>query len=284
MTAAAQATPIPCTVIDQRRLFDLYQGVPDLDGYAEILRSEQNWIGALAERYRENAPRFESPGDLLKGMSEFLSRESSVVSDNHLFLAEHATRKQFKHVAAEFAIDGLTESLSLLPVIARLPYRSGMAVFRIILDELGCGNEAMAHSQLYRELLEELDMPTNLAAYFGVVSQQSFAYVNMFHWLARRAPTVEYFLGGYAYFEASVLYGFRSFARATRRLGLKSGRYYSEHLYIANYHSKQMRVAIRETAAARTPDLAAIWAGIELTSAIVADATETAIETARKAG
>ncbi|MEU2874898.1 iron-containing redox enzyme family protein [Streptomyces sp. NPDC007070] len=284
MTVAPPAVPIPCTVIDQKRLFDLYESVPDAAEYAEMLELERTWIGALAEHYRGTAPSFDSPQELLREMSGFLAREGTAASDNHRFLAEEATLEQFKVVVREFALDGLTESLNLLPVIPRLPHRAGMAVFRVMVDELGCGNDAMAHAQLYRDLLTELGMPTEVADYRATTGQQSHAYVNMFHWLASRAATPEYFLGGYAYFEASVLYGFRSFAQAARRLGVKAGAYYTEHLYIDTYHAKHMRVALKEMAAARGIDLATVWAGVELTSAIVNEATETAISVARAQG
>ncbi|MFE2923612.1 iron-containing redox enzyme family protein [Streptomyces goshikiensis] len=284
MTIAPSPVPIPCTEIDQSRLYDLYSTVPTAAEYEETLRMEERWINPIAEGYRRSAPRFASHTELLRELSAFLSREGMAASDDHRFLAEEATLDQFKVVVAEFAKDGLTESLNLLPVVPRLPYRAGMAVFRVLIDELGCGNDDMAHSELYRELLRELEMPTDAEAYREGYSPQSHAYVNMFHWLASRAPSPEYFLGGYAYFEASVLYGFRSFAQAARRLGLVSGKYYTEHLYIDTYHSKHMRVAIRETAAERGIDLAKVWAGVELTSAIVGDATETAISLARKAG
>ncbi|MFF0458801.1 iron-containing redox enzyme family protein [Streptomyces mexicanus] len=281
VTVAPPAVPIPCTVIDQKRLFDLYTSVPDAAEYAEMLELERTWIGALAEHYRATAPSFDSPQELLREMSVFLAREGATASYNHRFLAEEATLEQFKVVVREFALDGLTESLNLLPVIPRLPHRSAMAVFRVMVDELGCGNDDMAHSQLYRNLLAELGMPTEVADYRETVGQPSHAYVNMFHWLASRATTPEYFLGGYAYFEASVLYGFRSFAKAARRLGIQAGTYYTEHLYIDTYHSKHMRVALREMAAVREIDLATVWAGVELTSAVVNEATENAITVAR---
>ncbi|MER7769841.1 iron-containing redox enzyme family protein [Kitasatospora sp. NPDC096140] len=284
MTTAPTDNPTPCTVIDQKRLYDLYTSVPTAAEYQEMVGMEERWIGAIAEGHRRTAPGFASHTELLRELSGFLAREGAVASDSHRFLAEEATIDQFRVVVSEFAMDGLTESLNLLPVVPRLPYKAGMAVFRVMVDELGCGNDDQAHSELYRELLRELDLPTEVEAYRAGSSPQSHAYVNMFHWLASRADTPEYFLGGYAYFEASVLYGFRSFAQAARRLGLKSGKYYTEHLYIDTYHSKQMRVAIRETQTAQGLDLAKVWAGVELTSAVVGDATETAIALAREAG
>ncbi len=277
-------TRIPSTTVDQRRLYQHYHSVPDAAAYAEMLDMEQRWIVALTDRFEAEAPRFMSLAHLLDGMRAFLAEEAAVPSDNHSFLALEATIEQFKVVVAEFAVDGLTESQSLLPIVSVLPYKAAMSVFRVFIDEFGCGNEEQAHSQLYRNLLTELGMATDVACYLDSINPESFAYVNHFHWLASRAPAPEYFLGGYAYFEASVLYGFRSYAHAAARLGIKNGRYYTEHLYIDNYHSKHMRTALRETDRDIGLDLAKVWAGVELTSAIVSDATEAAIARARGAG
>ncbi|OKI94025.1 hypothetical protein AMK10_16865 [Streptomyces sp. CB02058] len=281
--APPSQTLTPCTIVDQKRLFELYQSVPDAQAYAELLKMEQEWIVPLAGQFTDEAPSFTSVAELMTAMKEFLVEEGRSSSENHRFLAQDATYEQFKYVVREFAVDGLTESLSLLAVVPRLPYRSGMAVFRVLIDELGCGNEAQAHSQLYRDLLTELDMPTDMNSYLDI-GPESYSYVNLFHWLANRAESPEYFLGGYAYFEASVLYGFQSFAHAARRLKIKNHAYYTEHLYIDNFHSKQMRTAIREKQAETGIDLAKVWAGVRITSAIVGHATEMAIFRSRSVG
>ncbi|MET9439393.1 iron-containing redox enzyme family protein [Streptomyces sp. NPDC006610] len=263
----------------QRELYELYRQVPDAEGYAAMLDIEEQWILPLARGFETEAPEFSSTGDLLQALKEFLAAEEAEVSANETFLADEATLEQFKVVVREFALDGLTESESLLPVVPRLPYRSGMAVFRVLIDELGCGNDDKSHSQLYRNLLEELGMSTDVEDYLDVTGPESYAYVNMFHWLASRAPSPQYFLGAYGYFEASVLYGFQSFARAARRLGIKQDAYYTEHLYIDSYHSNHMRTAIRSL---DDPDLPKIWAGVRLASLIVGSATEAAIDRARE--
>jgi hypothetical protein len=263
----------------QRELYGLYRQVPDVEGYAAMLGIEEQWILPIARGYETSAPDFTSTGELLDALKQFLAEEEAEVSDNHRFLANEISLEQFKVVVREFALDGLTESESLLPIVPRLPYRSGMAVFRVLIDELGCGNDEKSHSQLYRDLLHELDMSTDLDTYLDVTGPESYAYVNMFHWLASRAPSPQYFLGAYGYFEASVLYGFQSFARAAKRLGIKQDAYYTEHLYIDSYHSNHMRTAIRSL---EKPDLAKIWAGVRLASDIVGDATEAAITRARE--
>ncbi|MGW4700589.1 iron-containing redox enzyme family protein [Streptomyces sp. NPDC004285] len=263
----------------QRELHALYRRVPNLGDYGSMTAIEERWILPKARAYEASAPRFGSAGELLQALKEFLSEEEAALPESATFLAEHATLDQFKLIVREFALDGLTESESLLPVVPRLPYRSAMAVFRVLIDELGCGNEEKAHSQLYRDLLTELGMSLELDDYLDDTSPECYAYVNMFHWLASRAPSPQYFLGAYAYFETSVLYAFQSFARAARRLGIVHDAYYTEHLYIDSYHSNHMRTAIR---ALDEPDLAKIWAGVRLASDIVGEATETAIARARE--
>ncbi|MGI5450684.1 iron-containing redox enzyme family protein [Streptomyces sp. CA-243310] len=262
-----------------RQLYELYRQVPDVEGYAAMLGLEEQWILPMARAYEASAPAFSGTGELLDALKEFLAAEEAQLSDGHRFLANEANLDQFKVLAREFALDGLTESESLLPVVPRLPYRSGMAVFRVLIDELGCGNDEKSHSQLYRDLLDELDLSTDLDSYLHDTSPESYAYVNMFHWLASRAPSPQYFLGAYGYFESSVLYGFQSFARAAKRLGIRNDAYYTEHLYIDSYHSNHMRTAIRSL---EEPDPAKIWAGVRLASDIVGNATEAAIARARK--
>ncbi|WP_306326363.1 iron-containing redox enzyme family protein [Streptomyces venezuelae] len=263
----------------QRELHSLYRRVPNLGDYGSMTAIEERWILPKARAYEASAPRFGSAGELLQALKEFLAEEEAALPESAVFLAEHATLDQFKVVVRQFALDGLTESESLLPVVPRLPYRSAMAVFRVLIDELGCGNEEKAHSQLYRDLLTELGMSLRLDDYLDETAPECFAYVNMFHWLASRAPSPQYFLGAYAYFETSVLYAFQSFARAARRLGIVHDAYYTEHLYIDEYHSSHMRTAIR---ALEEPDLAKIWAGVRLASDIVGTATETAVARARE--
>jgi hypothetical protein len=153
---------------------------------------------------------------------------------------------------------------------------------RVLIDEFGCGNSEQEHSQLYRDPLTELGMPTDLDYYIEIVSEPSLAYVNLFSWLAARAPAEEYFLGAYAYFESSVLSAFQSFAAATERLGIHNRRYYTEHLYIDSFHSRQMLEAIKALEDERPINLAKVWTGMLLTSATVAEATEAAVTKARR--
>ncbi|WP_020672403.1 iron-containing redox enzyme family protein [Amycolatopsis nigrescens] len=273
----------PDTADIQRALYRYNRSVPDAAGYAELLDLERRWVVRRVAEYEAAAPRFGTLTEVLAALGDRLTEEErSGPTEDEVFLAERATLDQFKVVVAEFAVDGLVESQSHLAIVPRLPAKVRTCVLRVLIDEFGCGNDAQEHAQLYTALVEELGMPTDPETYVDSVSAQCLAFVNQFHWLAGRAPSPEYFLGAYAYFEASVLYAFRCYAAACERLGIRNGRYYSEHLHIDSFHSKQMRGAIRALEQYRPVDLRKVWAGIELSSAIAAEATAAAIGRARQ--
>lgn len=269
------------TLEDQRRLFRLNRSLPDADQYSWMRATEDAWVGQLAREHVAEAPRFGSVAELFTALGELHAAEEADVPESQDYLALSASMDEFKKVVEQFAVDGLIESQGLLAVVPRLPYRSGMAVFRVLIDEFGCGNEEQAHSQLYRDLLTELGMSVELENYIDTTVAECLCYVNLFHWLAARAETPEYFLGAYAYFETSVLYAFKSYAQAAKRLGIKQHGYFTEHLYVDQYHSRQMRAAIRAYDQESGADLAKMWAGATLTSAVVAEANEAAIALAR---
>lgn len=271
-------------MIDQARLYRLNREVPTAAVAAEIEAAEAAWIVPLAARLERGAPRFGSRTALLAALDKRLASEERDLPESHDWIALHAGIEEFKTVVGQFAVDGLIESHALLPIVPRLPHRSGMAVFRVLIDEFGSGNVARAHSQLYRDLLTELGMPIEVDGYVDEAEPEVLAYVNLFHWLASRAPSPEYFLGGYAYFEASVLYAFRCYAAAVERLGVANSAYFAEHLYIDTFHSRQMRDALRELDSVASLDLAKVWAGVVLTGEIVDAATEAAVARARNVG
>jgi hypothetical protein len=266
----------------QKRLYINNRGVPTVDAYADMLEIERDWVVRLAAEIEQQEPEFSSRTEVLDALHDLLAEEErSGPSEDELFLARDATLEQFASVVADFAVDGLVESQSHLGIIPRLPAKARTAVLRVLIDEFGCGNDEQEHAQLYTKLVAELGMPTELEHYVGIAPDECFAYVNLFHWFAERAPVPEYFLGAYAYFESSVLYAFKCYAEASRRLGVANDKYYTEHLYIDTYHSKQMRGSIGVLERYRPVDLAKVWTGIRLTSAVVAEATAAAVGRAR---
>jgi len=275
MKAAASDGP-------QRRLYIHNRTAPDVAGYADLLDIERQWAIPLARRAEQAAPDFGSREELMTALHDLLdAEECGGPTEDERFIAEDASLAQFRSIVTDFAVDGIVESQSHLGIILRLPAKARTAVMRVLIDEFGCGNDDQEHAQLYTRLVTELGLPTELAYYVGVAPEETFAYVNLFHWFADRAPVPEYFLGGYAYFESAVLYGFKCYAAAAKRLGIQHDKYYTEHLYIDTFHSKQMQASIRALELARPIDLAKVWAGVTMTSEVVGAATAAVVARAR---
>jgi hypothetical protein len=64
-------------------------------------------------------------------------------------------------------------------------------------------------------------------------------------------------------------------------LGIANRKYYTEHLYIDTFHSRQMQAAIRALEQDRPVDFGKVWTGVLLTSSVTAEATDSAITKAR---
>jgi hypothetical protein len=193
------------------------------------------------------------------------------------FLARGASLEQFRGVVAEYAPDGLTEASAMCHALPRLPARAQMPLARILIDEYGCGNPGRAHSQLYRRLLEELGMATLLEAYLGTATTASLAAVNVWHWMARRAPAIELYLGALAYVEAAIPAAFRPFAAACARLGIAQHGYFTEHIHIDAYHANDARRILAELGRARPVDPSQAWAGVRLARRLARHAFRTAM-------
>jgi hypothetical protein len=265
-----------------KRLFILNRSLPDVPVLTEILDLEREWIVPKVAGLAERAAPVTSRARWVEALDGLLAEERSGTPAGE-YVAEKADREEFRLVVREFALDGLTEAQNFFPAIPRLPIRSQMAVMRVLIDEFGCGNLRQAHSQLYLNLLAELDLPQDIESYLDTTSEENFAFLNSFYWMTQRAPDIEYFLGALAYLEASIPDAFTVQARACERLGLANGRYYTEHLHIDTFHRQEMQVAIRELEAARGLDPAKVWVGALLLSELLGAAFEAAVRRAREA-
>jgi hypothetical protein len=265
-----------------KELFILNRSVPSLETYARIIDLETDWVVRRARALELDAPPFTSRAALMAAFDAQLEREKNEPAPSAIFLAERASREQFRVVVRQFAVDGLTEAQSFLPIIGRLPMRAQMAMVRVLIDEFGCGNDEQTHSRLYMNLLAELDLPVELGAYLEGINDESYAFVNVFHWMTQRASHPEYFLGALAYLENSIPHAFRCFADACRRLGVRKHDYYTEHVHIDGFHAKETRAALRELDAARRLHYAKTWAGIQLGSMLIGQAFDAAVARAQQ--
>jgi nitrite reductase/ring-hydroxylating ferredoxin subunit len=158
-----------------------------------------------------------------------------------------------------------------------------MPILRVLIDEFGCGNLNQAHSQLYTDLLSELDMPTNIESYLDDLNQESYAFLNIFYWLTQRASNIEYFLGALAYLESMIPFTFKCFAEACQRLGILNSKYYTEHIHIDGFHSKDALRAIKEVELAANLCYSKVWIGVKIASLITNQAFDAAILKSKKA-
>ncbi|MBV9139639.1 MAG: iron-containing redox enzyme family protein [Pseudonocardiales bacterium] len=264
-----------------KSLFIHNRSLPTAERYTQIEQIERDWIIPKVAALTARTPMIGSRAQWVAALEELLASEQEGTPAGH-YLAEKASRAQFTLVVREFALDGLTEAQNFFPIIPRLPIRAQMAVMRVLIDEFGCGNLQQTHSQLYRNLLTELELPLDLNRYLDHTSDETYAFLNVFYWLTQRAPDVEYFLGALAYLEASIPAAFTVQVRACERLGITHGRYYSEHVHIDDFHRKEMQLAIREYEAAHALDPTKLWIGALLLSELIGTAFEAAVRRARE--
>jgi hypothetical protein len=275
MTAELATSP-------QKELFLLNRSVQDLKSFARILELEKDWVVSHANALELEAPRLSSRAELMAALDALLEREKNSPSETANFLAKHATREQFRVVVQQFAVDGLTEAQSFLPIIARLPIQAQMPMMRVLIDEFGCGNYEQMHSRLYLELLAEMGLPQNLSAYLQGVNDESYAFVNVFFWMTLRASHPEFFLGALAYLENSIPYAFSCFAEACSRLSIAHHHYYTEHLHIDGFHAKETRTALREFDATVGLNYTKAWVGVQLGSMLIGQAFDAAVNLSRQ--
>ncbi|XYH95777.1 iron-containing redox enzyme family protein [Sorangium sp. So ce1128] len=269
-------------VMDQKQLFLYNRSSGDALRRDEILDAERRWVDAAVSAREVSAQAVSSRAELFAALRDRLEEERASPLESAAFVADGATLTQFKVIVAEFAVDGLTEAESFLPIVQRLPFKAQMAVLRVLIDEFGGGNADRAHSQLYRDLLSELRMPLDINGYLDEINEESFAFSNIFYWLVQRAPRVEYFLGALAYLESSVPISFGCFSAACDRLGIASSLYYTEHIHIDQYHARELKTAIREVEDVAGIDFRKVWVGVDVASAILAQAFEAAVDKARR--
>jgi hypothetical protein len=265
-----------------KRLFIYNRSVPTSVLYADIEQIEGPWISALLAELERDTEPVGSRLEWVQRLDDMLA-EQTQGSDSSRFLANDATYAQFRLYVKEFAADGLTEAQNFFPAVARVPIKSQMALMRVMIDEFGCGNLRQSHSYLYRNLLVELDLPSELDDCLDYVSDETFQMLNVFYWLASRAPQPEYFLGALAYLEASIPSAFSCLVDACARLGIQHGTYYTEHLHIDAFHKKELQTAIREYELARGLDPTKVLIGAKLLSQLIAGAVDVAVEKARGA-
>ncbi|MFL9883166.1 iron-containing redox enzyme family protein [Paraburkholderia agricolaris] len=266
--------------MSQRLLFEHHGAAFEPTRVIAFTAYESCWVEKLVASLPP-APSIRSFNDFQRTLRALIEYDAARPSPSERFLEQEASREQFKMIVDQFAVDGLTEAQAFLAILPRLPLRAQAAVQRILIDEFGCGNVDMMHTQLYCNLLQELGSPIDLDAFVASALDPVFEFVNIFHWMTKRAAQVDYFLGALAWFEGVVPSLFGPYLAACKRLGIRAHQYYSEHVHIDVFHARSALLAMTETARAMPFDYQQAWTGVRLAHATAGRAFEAAVSLAR---
>jgi hypothetical protein len=244
-----------------------------------VLTWERDWMADLVRHVRQQASPIGTVALLHSALEELVYGQPP--SPASQWLAHEMSREQLQMLMSEYAIDGLTEAIAMFAIIPRLQGTAQSAVMRVLIDEFGCGNPQRVHSELFRKLLHELALPDDLQVYLGTVNEESLAFVNLYHYLTKRAPHVDWYLGALAYTEMVIPVSFAGFATACQRLGIRHRAYFTEHIHIDAYHTHDALLALEAMAAAGRLTVQAAWEGALMAQSVGESAFVAAV---RKAG
>lgn len=265
-----------------KELFLLNRSLLDEVSCGRLIELERPWIAEIFDSLKGKSRTISSRAEFKEAFNGLIEKERNAPDDGADYIANELNFEQFRVILQEFAVDGLTEAQAFFAIIPRLPITAKMPVLRIIIDEFGCGNLQQSHSQLYRQLLTEVGMPTNIDNYLDIINPESYAFLNIFYWMTQRDPNVEYFLGALAYLESLVPFAFKCFADACHRLKIVNSQYYTEHIHIDKFHAKDALRALWAVESAVGLDYSKAWEGVQIASLITAQAFDSALKKAQK--
>ncbi|GLQ30996.1 iron-containing redox enzyme family protein [Litoribrevibacter albus] len=246
-----------------------------------FLDFEQQWIDAALSSL-SSTPVIDSYEHLVSEIKQMITMESADEPDSARFVSERISLEQFRILVQEFALDGLTEAQIFYAIMPRLSLAAQLPMLRILIDEFGSANPAKTHTKLYRKLLEELTMPTEVDYYFDKIESSSYAFVNMFYWLTLRADDPSYFVGALTYLESIIPAVFPCYTEACQRLGIEQHHYYSEHCHIDDFHAKECFRILKAMHQTDTLNVKKAWQGVNLASLVTNQAFEQAVLKAQR--
>ncbi|WP_423821184.1 iron-containing redox enzyme family protein [Salinisphaera sp. SPP-AMP-43] len=228
----------------------------------------------------------EMPSDLANFrtmLANLIDADAADEPETASFVATDINLDQFRTLVQEFAVDGLTEAQIFWPVMPRLSLAAQMPMMRMMIDEFGSGNPVRAHTNLYINLLKELDMRTDLQYYIDVSGDAIFEFANMYYWMVLRARDTSFFVGALTYFETMIPTFFDCYVKACERLGVQEHAYYSEHVHIDEFHAAEGHRILRamDKDGDFSPDNA--WRGVLLGRHLTMSAFDAAVDKSRDA-
>jgi len=135
-----------------------------------------------------------------------LLADPSLQGDYADYAGRDNARDICKFLLSQFALDYLTEAS---PLTRMLPGTFGdiqMAIFKIVYDEYGAGNDQHKHSVLFQGTLASLGMATDLAAYRPYILPSVYLYMSYVNRLTADKSLFFRFLGFLFVYEACLIY------------------------------------------------------------------------------
>lgn len=245
------------------------------------LEFEKQWIISGLKSIEESSEPT-SYNELTNAISNIVAIESNDVTESSVYVSENISLDQFRVLVQEFSVDGLTEAQIFYSIMPRLSLSAQLPMLRILIDEFGSGNPKCTHSELYKNLLRELYMPTDETFYYDKIDNLSYAFINMFYWLTLRADDPSYFVGALTYLESIIPAVFPCYVEACQRLGIQNHHYYSEHCHIDAYHAKECFRILKAMHQTNTLDIGKTWKGFRLAGLVTNQAFEQAVQKAKR--
>ena len=270
----------PVTEQWRRRLFESNAHIET--SYDEkVLDQEATWAADLIRETQVEGHTVRTFGEFRTRLAESLAEDSQTSPDSH-FVEHQVGLEAFAAIVGQYAVDGLTEAQAMFYAVPRLACSAAqMPVVRVLIDEMGCGNPRAAHSQLYRDLLGELGLPHEIGPHLEIARPELLDFVNVFHWMARRAPRIDFYLGALAYTEAAIPAAYATFAVACSRLGVSHDAYFLEHIHIDEFHARDALGAVRLMARDSGAEYSDFWTGVSLARLVGHRAFRAAVEVGR---
>ncbi|SDT34434.1 Iron-containing redox enzyme [Pseudomonas asplenii] len=241
-----------------------------------LLGFEQQWIDrSISESMTEQQPS--SLNELRRMLEALVEEDKAEEPPTSRYVAEEMSLDEFKILVQEFALDGLTEAQVFYHLMPRLSLEAQLPMLRMMIDEFGSGNLKRSHTSLYKVLLEELDMPTDLESNIQANAEAGCSFPNMFCWLTMRADDPSYFAGVITYFETVVPFFFGCYTTLCERLGIKAHTYYSEHVHIDVFHALEGQRLLKAMDNDRKLDYKKAWQGICMGRLITNNAFDQAV-------
>lgn len=228
---------------------------------ADLMQFERTWIdNAIRESQTPEQPA--SFAELRKMLAALVEQDKADEPPTARYVAQDMDLDEFKILVQEFALDGLTEAQVFYHLMPRLSLEAQMPMLRMMIDEFGSGNIKRSHTTLYKVLLDELGMPTDLESNIKANGEAGCSFPNMFCWLTMRADDPSYFAGVITYFETVVPFFFGCYTALCERLSIKAHTYYTEHVHIDAFHALEGQRLLKAMDNDRALDYVKAWQGI----------------------